>query len=101
MTLQAKFHATEKQFQRQILDLAHLQGWRAYHTWTGVHSAPGFPDLVLVRGDRCVFVEVKTESGKVTPAQREWLDALVQTGNEVNIWRPGDWPDIERILKRD
>ncbi len=100
MMVQAGLDVTEKQFQRQILDLAHLMGWRTYHTWSSVHSAPGFPDLVLVRGPRCIFVEVKRAGANPTPAQTEWLEALRQTGNEVYIWRPDDWPDIERTLRR-
>ena len=102
MIVHSSFVQGERDFQAQIIDLAHLQGWRIYHTRDSRRSEPGFPDLVLVRGRCCIFAEVKTESGKVTSEQREWLDALSGVHEHSTIiWRPGDWPDIERTLRRD
>lgn len=80
---------SEKQFRQQILDLAHLLGWKCYFTWASLHSPAGYPDLCMVRLSRIIFVELKSESGKVTEAQQEWLDALAATGKvEVYLWRP-------------
>lgn len=61
-TAQAVFpKLTEKQWQEQVVQLAKLCGWLVYHTWNSMHSAAGFPDLVLVRDTRIVFAEVKSE----------------------------------------
>jgi hypothetical protein len=43
---------TEKQFTGQVVQLARMLGWRVYHPWLSVHSAAGFPDLVLCRPPR-------------------------------------------------
>jgi hypothetical protein len=52
----------------------------------------GFPDLVLVRDGRLLFVELKAERGKASPEQGEWLEALSGVhGIEVCLWRPADW----------
>jgi hypothetical protein len=91
---------TEKDFQATVLEYAQLMGWKAYHTWNSMRSAPGFPDLVLVRGSRLIFAELKNVTGKLTPAQEEWLKALSQTVAEVYVWRPGDWEAIELALER-
>jgi VRR-NUC domain len=92
---------TERRFQQQVLDLAHLHKWRTYHTWNSMHSTGGFPDLVLVRGQRLVFVEVKTDSKRSKPSslQTEWLDALAYTCAEVYTWRPSNWVEITRVLR--
>jgi hypothetical protein len=91
----------EASFQRQVLDLARLMGFRAYHTWNSLHSAAGFPDLVLVRRPRVIFVELKSERGKVGDDQWAWLDDLKRCpGVEVHLWRPSDWPEIEKVLSR-
>ena len=79
---------SEQQFTNQIRDLARALGWSRYHTWLAKHSAAGFPDEVLVRPPRLVFAELKSETGKPTPAQREWLDLLAACGLEVCLWRP-------------
>jgi hypothetical protein len=93
---------TEKQFQRQVLELARILHWEAYHTHDSRRSNPGFPDLVLVRdveGDRrVIFVELKSESGLLRPEQRRWLDLLERAGCAVHVWRPSMWAEIEKVL---
>lgn len=91
---------TERQFQRQVLDLAKLCGYRAYHTHDSRRSQPGFPDIVLVNPKRrhTLFVELKTDVGRVTAAQQAWIDDLQRAGANVHLWRPTDWPSIVEIL---
>ena len=91
---------SEKDFRQQIVDLARIFGWMVYFTWRSKHSPAGFPDLVLVRGPTCLFRELKTEKGKVTAAQEEWLTALQAAGQDAKVWRPGDWSEIEKTLAR-
>lgn len=91
---------TEAQFQQAIIDLARALGWRVFHPFDSRRSDPGFPDLTMARSERLLFAELKTETGKVSPTQREWLEAIVATGNEIRIWRPSDWAGIERELRR-
>ena len=63
------------------------------------------PDLCLVRGRRLIFAELKTEKGRLTPAQEAWLEAFKALRStapiEVYVWRPADWfgGTIDRILK--
>lgn len=91
--------ASEKSFQQQILQLAHLTGWRSYHTFDSRRSAPGFPDLVLVRPPRLLFVELKSERGRLRPEQRVWLEDLALCDSvHARLWRPGDWTEIEKAL---
>lgn len=89
----------ETPFQKQITDLADIFRWRWYHTHDSRRSNKGFPDLCMVRGDRLIFAEVKTEKGPVTPEQKEWLEELRKTKNEVYLWRPSDWKSIEDVLR--
>jgi len=102
---------TETEFMVQIIELAHLRGWRAHHTrpaWTGkgwrtpIQGDPGFPDLVLARklsifggNVRVIFAELKSDKGKVADEQREWIRLLEGCkGVETYIWRPRMWEDI-------
>ena len=91
---------TEKAFQAAVVELARLCRWRCYHTYDSRRSTPGFPDLVLLRGNRLIFAELKRQRGTVTVDQRGWLAALAATGAvDVRLWRPSDWPDIEATLR--
>lgn len=93
---------SERDFAQLVADTARLNGWRVYRTWSSKHSPAGFPDLCMARDDgRLLFAELKRESGKPTAAQRDWLAALATVaGVEVWLWRPSDWPAIERELTR-
>lgn len=91
---------TEKQFRQQVLDYARFCGWRCYFTWMPIHSPSGFPDLLMLRGERMVIAELKSQEGRLTDAQWEWLEHFrCLPWAEVFLWRPGDWPEIEAVLK--
>jgi hypothetical protein len=103
--------ATEYGFLCAVLRLAKLCGWRSLHVRPGRtlatgwrtplmgSGAVGWPDCLFVRGNRLVICELKTEGGRLTAAQRQWLSALRQVpGVEVYEFRPRDWERIEEIL---
>tara|TARA_R110000803_G_scaffold41392_1_gene89004 strand:- start:318 stop:653 length:336 start_codon:yes stop_codon:yes gene_type:complete len=91
---------TEKEFQGLIFELGRMLGWhhmahfRPGKSKGGRWSTPmsgdvGFPDLVMVR-DRVIFVELKSEVGKLGPGQQDWLDSVEAAGVESYLWRPSD-----------
>jgi len=103
----------EAAFQRAVLAFANLHGWRTAHFRPGLNrrgqwqtavqgDGAGFPDLVLVR-ERVVWAELKSDRGKVSAEQQEWINALCRAGQEVYVWRPtpGDWEEIEMVLGRN
>jgi len=99
----------ESEFLKRVCARAQSLGWRYYHPTRAVYRGrywltphigqSGFPDLVLVRGHRLIFAELKGNCGRLKPAQDEWLSALRACGVEVYLWRPRDWPTIEQILE--
>lgn len=76
--------ASEKEFQSWIIDTAKRREWKYSHTYRALMQdgqwrttcANGFPDLLLIRGDRMVVFEVKSKTGRVEPDQEKWLDAF-------------------------
>jgi hypothetical protein len=103
----AEIRETEAGFQKAVLALAKLRGWKSFHarksgTGQGWRTAVGgdgvgFPDLVLVR-DRVLFCELKTNTGQMRREQRAWLAALNAAGATAVTWRPRDWKAIEQEL---
>ncbi len=91
----------EEDWEQTIEQAARLLGWLVYHTYDSRHSAPGFPDLCLVRPPRLIFAELKTEAGQLSRDQRLWLDNLAACPMvETYVWRPSDWRQVERVLAR-
>ena len=91
---------TEKQFQEIVRRELKAAGWLAHHNWLSIHSSDGFPDIVAVRGDRILIAELKSEKGKVSSKQEEWLRAFGQSVCiEVYVWRPSDLPTIWEVVK--
>lgn len=95
----------EKQFQRDIQKLLDIHGWTSYHAADNIprggwiaNIRPGFPDLTAVRAGRLIFAELKTETGRVSPAQLDWHEQLRAAGVEVFIWRPSDMEEILKVL---
>lgn len=99
---------TEEQFLREVLALAKECGWRTAHfrparTARGWRTAvqgdgKGWPDVVMVR-ERIIFAELKAETGRLKPAQKAWIETLTQAKQEVYVWKPSDWVEIERVLR--
>ena len=90
---------TERQFQSAVLQLARWARWMVFHAYNSRRSNPGFPDLVLVRGERCIFAELKTDTGRVSAAQEEWITALdAVPGIDAVIWRPRHWASLQAKL---
>jgi VRR-NUC domain len=91
---------SEAAFQQQVIQLSKYYNWISYHTHDSRRSAPGFPDLVLVRPPEILFVELKAEKGRVRPEQQEWITALHACGLEVHLWRPSDFDVLHERLAR-
>jgi VRR-NUC domain len=100
------FRLSEADLQRRIIDTATRLGWMVSHTrpactshgWrTPVTGHRGAPDLLLARGGRCLLVELKSQSGRLGPGQRDWLEAL---GGHGRLWTPADWTQALADLKR-
>jgi hypothetical protein len=100
---------TEAQFQQRILDYTKITGWRVAHfrparTATGWRTpvqadGAGFPDLIAVRADRIVSIEVKAERGRVSSEQDDWLAALTEAGVKCYVAYPADWDEIAEVLR--
>ena len=98
---------SEREWQNLVISLAQGRGWKHYHPPDNKpvngriqKVVAGFPDLVLVKGDRLAFVELKRETGKVSPEQVDWLASLRATGAECYVWRPSMVAEAIKILDK-
>ena len=98
---------TEAQFATQVEDLLTRFGWMFYHVYEqfkhAKRSSKGFPDYVAMRNGRLLFIEIKSQHGKLSPDQQTWLEGLArcQSGDmpEIYVWWPAAFDDILEILR--
>jgi hypothetical protein len=101
---------TEDDLLRAVLDLAKVYGWRTYHARLAITAkgyrtpvqgdGKGFPDLLMVKGADLLAIELKSDKGRPSAEQQDWLAAFGPIALESNIWRPADWHsgEILRVL---
>lgn len=111
---------SEAAFQQRVIDLAHFHSWRVahfravrigrkdgsfYYATPVAADGEGFPDLILVRGTRCIAAELKAKRTDRPSArlageeQKAWLAAFRLTCVETYLWYSKNWPEIEEALK--
>jgi len=110
----ATMSITEKQFETQVEDLFKVFGWRWTHfrpAWsakgwrTPIKGHKGFVDYVAVRNGMCLFIELKSEKGKLTDDQKEWGRELKSIADHslgvmYFVWRPNQLDtEIVEVLR--
>jgi hypothetical protein len=90
---------SEGTFQAGVVELGRLLGWRCFYIRDSRGSPPGWPDLVLVKGDRALFRELKAAGGRLSAEQRDWGAALSAAGLDYAVWTPDSWDAITATLK--
>ena len=93
---------SERDLQESVRQLCRALDLPYYHTHDARRSPEGWPDCAIVAADTLILRELKTMTGKPTPAQLRWLDALSRcTRIDAGIWRPTSWTDgtIEAALR--
>ena len=103
----------ERPFTNEVIALARDYNWTVFHihdqdsyeNYRKIATGGGYPDLIMNRTDQrgeasMVVAEVKTDADHsvVRPNQEEWLRAYKQF-IPTFVWRPSDWPEIERVLR--
>ena len=96
---------SEEDLLRAVVDLAQLRGLLVHHSrpartakgWvTAIVGHKGLPDLIIVGSRGVLYRELKSEKGRVSPEQHDWIDRLEQAGQDIAVWRPSDWPQRVR-----
>jgi hypothetical protein len=106
----------EEDFQKLVIDLARLNGWRCHYQPDWVHRLirmagqrgqrgdrdwpdRGWPDLILVRPPVLLIAELKSATGTLEPSQRAWIADLRACGVDVRVWKPKNEAEVRATLE--
>jgi hypothetical protein len=96
---------TEKELLRDCIHTARTLGYKIFHQYDSRRSSkhsyqtPGFPDLVLLRHPRLIFVELKRESKIPTKEQLEWLTTLPKCKVEAFYIVPSEFELFIKLIE--
>lgn len=92
---------SEAELFERVRELLHRLHWHIYHTYDSYRSYAGFPDIVAWKGERLLFIELKSLKGKLTPEQAGVIGSLGLVKQvQALVIRPGDEQELADILSR-
>ena len=82
------FHKiTENDIKRQVKDYLSAKGWFHFHIMQGLGSYRGIPDIIAIKDNRVLFLEIKKPTGEQSQYQKEFEDNITSQGGEYVLVR--------------
>lgn len=69
---------------RSFLRFKRIFHWKV---WQGMGSTPGVPDILAIKNGKIIGIEVKTDRGKLSDKQIEFMTAMRDQGAMVFVAR--------------
>jgi Holliday junction resolvase len=79
----------------EIKDWLDMRGWFHFSLLQGLGACPGLPDLIAVKNGMVLFIEVKSDKGRLTNAQTAFAGKITGRGGHYIVAR--GYEDIVRF----
>lgn len=63
------------------------EGWLVFRHHQGLGSLPGFPDLTALKNGSTIYLECKTDKGKLSQAQEQIRQRIEKAGGIYTVMR--------------
>ena len=93
-----KKQTPENLVKQQIKDQLGIKGWFLYYNLQGIGCYPGVCDFVACKKKIVLFIEAKSEKGKLNDAQKEFKRNIEE--QDCNFIEARGYKDIENYLKK-
>jgi hypothetical protein len=94
----------ERDLQDNVLEMARWLNWLTYHTFDSRRSQPGLPDIIAIRNQTVLWIELKKDDrARLRPEQQLWSEKLLEAGQDYRRWSWTSWlsGEVERTLRED
>jgi len=88
----------EKHILKEIKDYLNYTGWRVIRQHQSLGSEKGISDLIALKDAVCLFIEVKTDKGKLSRYQEEFKKSVEEQGFIFITARR--YEDIEIVIRK-
>lgn len=89
---------TESDIQRQIKEYLQWHGWLVVKIHQSLGSYKGIADLYALKDGRHVWIEVKTQKGRLSEHQEKFRRDVISHGGKYIVARGIE--DVEHLCKR-
>ena len=80
-----KIKITENDVKRQVKDYLSLKGYFHFHIMQGLGAYKGIPDIIAIKNNRVLFLEIKKPTGKQSDYQKQFQADIEGQGGEYYI----------------
>ena len=95
-TNRLKIKITENDVKRQVKDYLTIKGYFHFHILQGMGAYKGIPDIIAIKNNRVLFLEIKRPGGKQSEHQRQFQIFIEGHGGEYYIVKCLD--DLIKII---
>lgn len=87
---------TEKSLQQEIMWKLRAMGWLVIRLPPSIYSSQGLPDLLAIKGNDYLLIEVKSPRGKLSKKQILFHELIKQVDGNILVAR--SWQDVENYF---
>jgi len=87
---------SENEIKKQVKDYLNATGWFNFHVLQGMGAYKGIPDIIAIKNNRVLFLEIKRPGGKQSEHQRQFQIFIEGHGGEYCIIKCLD--DLIKII---
>ena len=94
--LRQKIKITENDVKKQVKDYLSVKGYFHFYMLAGMGAYKGIPDIIAIKNNRVLFLEIKRPSGKQSEHQKVFQENIEGQGGEYYIVKSLD--DLIKII---
>ena len=78
---------TENDIKKQVKDWLSYKGYFHFHVLQGLGAYKGIPDIIAIKDNRVLFLEIKKPTGKQSQYQKDFENNIKSQGGEYVLVR--------------
>jgi len=75
----------ENRVKQEVRDYLKISGWFVFPILQGLGSYRGIPDLIAIKNGNVLFIECKSENGRLSKYQKKFKDDVINHGGNYII----------------
>jgi len=83
--LRLKIKVTENDIKKQVKQYLSLKGYFHFHIMQGLGAYKGIPDIIAIKNNRVLFLEIKRPGGRQSDYQKQYQADIEGQGGEYYV----------------